>query len=244
MASATSPTPADLRALLRLSHVLHTSADGAARKKILLAQLGELLGASCAVSVVTLVALPSRHYTPVSVVRHGQTRPDLPDERMLLRCLRAADTSARRAQRAGPDRSSTPWRTLDSLSRRLHAFRLHHCLWCEPPDCEIRIVACLCFERAPESRRRFTARERTLLHIAHSEQSWIYESDLLLATRGGMAVSPRQRQVLDYLLAGHSEKQIAEKLRLSRNTVHHHVKALHRHFGVSSRSELLARWVK
>jgi DNA-binding CsgD family transcriptional regulator len=244
MASATSPTPADLRALLRLSHVLHTSADGAARKKILLAQLGELLGASCALSVVTLVALPSRRPTPISVIRHGNSRPDATDERMLLRCLRAADTSARAARRAGVDRSASLWRHVDSLYRRSHAFRLHHCLWCEPPDCEVRIVACLCFERPPEQRRSFTARERTLLHIAHSEQSWIYQGDLLLATRGGMAVSPRQRQVLDYLLAGHSEKQIAEKLRLSPNTVHHHVKALHRHFGVSTRSELLARWVK
>ena len=58
-----------------------------------------------------------------------------------------------------------------------------------------------------------------------------------------LALSPRQRDVLELLLNGDSEKQIAVKLKLSQNTVHHHVKAIHRHFRVSSRSELLARWV-
>ena len=83
-----------------------------------------------------------------------------------------------------------------------------------------------------------------LLHLAHVEMSWIYQPDLLPATGPAADLSLRQRQTLQYLLAGHSEKEIAEFMRLSRNTVHHHVKALHRHFGVSTRSELLARWVR
>jgi DNA-binding CsgD family transcriptional regulator len=49
---------------------------------------------------------------------------------------------------------------------------------------------------------------------------------------------------LQLLLAGHSEKEVARRLGVSRNTVHHYVKAIHRHFRVSSRSELLARWVR
>ena len=36
---------------------------------------------------------------------------------------------------------------------------------------------------------------------------------------------------------------LAARLSLSPNTVHHYIKAIHRHFRVSSRSELLARWV-
>lgn len=244
MAGATALTPANLRALLRLSHALHTCADGAARKKILLCRLCEILEASCAASVVTLVDLPSRQHTPIAVTRHGEGRLNAPDERMILRCLRAADLSAGAVRRSAPDSSSGSWRHVDTVGRQSRSYRLHHCLWCEPPECQVRIVACLCVERPPETGRPFAARHRMLLQIAHSEQSWIYQGDVLLATRGGMTVSPRQREVLDHLLAGHSEKQIAEKLGLSPNTVHHHIKALHRHFGVSSRSELLARWVK
>jgi len=57
-------------------------------------------------------------------------------------------------------------------------------------------------------------------------------------------LSPRQQQTLTHLLNGDSEKQIAAKLALSRHTVHVYVKGLYRHFGASSRGELLARWVK
>jgi DNA-binding CsgD family transcriptional regulator len=57
------------------------------------------------------------------------------------------------------------------------------------------------------------------------------------------ALSPRAQQTLDLLLAGDSEKQIAGKLKLSRHTVHIYVKALYRGFGVSSRGELLSRFI-
>jgi len=57
-------------------------------------------------------------------------------------------------------------------------------------------------------------------------------------------LSPRHVQTLERLLAGDSEKQIAIRLQLSRNTVHVYVTALYRHFNVSSRGELLARFVR
>jgi len=58
------------------------------------------------------------------------------------------------------------------------------------------------------------------------------------------SLPPRLRQTLDLLLRGDSEKQIARKLELSPHTVHVYVKSLYRKFEVSSRGELLARWVK
>jgi DNA-binding NarL/FixJ family response regulator len=58
------------------------------------------------------------------------------------------------------------------------------------------------------------------------------------------SISPRMRQTLQMLLDGDSEKQIAHKLSLSKHTVHVYVKALYRHYEVSSRGELLARWVR
>ena len=244
MAGARGPTSADLRALLRLSHALHISTDGSARKELLVSQLAQLVRAGCAVSVVTQVDLRSGRQTPVSIVRHGQGRLQYPNERLFSRCLRAVDRSWATARRVRDDQTGIVWRHAGWIPARAAATHLVHCLWCDPPDCQARIVTCLCVERAPDVRQPFTGRERALLHIAHTEASWIYQGDVLLATRGGMSVSPRQRQVLDYLLAGHGEKQIADKLRLSPNTVHHHIKALHRHFGVSTRSELLAKWVK
>jgi DNA-binding CsgD family transcriptional regulator len=61
--------------------------------------------------------------------------------------------------------------------------------------------------------------------------------------RGGEPLSPRERQTLELLLAGHAEKQVASQLRISRHTVHVYVKSLYKRFGVNSRGELLARWV-
>jgi DNA-binding NarL/FixJ family response regulator len=57
-------------------------------------------------------------------------------------------------------------------------------------------------------------------------------------------LSPRMQQTLERLLAGDSEKQIAHRLGVSRNTIHVYVKALYRGFEVNSRGELLARFVQ
>ncbi|HLL90747.1 MAG TPA: LuxR C-terminal-related transcriptional regulator, partial [Tepidisphaeraceae bacterium] len=59
----------------------------------------------------------------------------------------------------------------------------------------------------------------------------------------GHELSHRQRQTLDRLLAGRSEKQVAADLGLSRHTVHVHVKSLYKAFGVNSRHELLAKFI-
>lgn len=51
----------------------------------------------------------------------------------------------------------------------------------------------------------------------------------------------RQAEVLTGLVAGHSEKEIAQHLGLSPHTVHDHVKALYRRFQASGRADLVAR---
>ena len=52
--------------------------------------------------------------------------------------------------------------------------------------------------------------------------------------------APRVAQTLGLLLEGGSEKEVAQQLGISRNTVHVYVQSLYRHFGVSSRAELMA----
>jgi DNA-binding NarL/FixJ family response regulator len=56
-------------------------------------------------------------------------------------------------------------------------------------------------------------------------------------------LTPRVQQTLIRMLAGDSEKEVAHHLGVSRHTVHVYVKALYRHFDVSSRGELLAHFV-
>ena len=59
-----------------------------------------------------------------------------------------------------------------------------------------------------------------------------------------LKLSPRLRQTLAYLLEGDSEKQVADRLRLSHDTTHQYVTALYRHFGVGSRAQLMAHVLK
>jgi len=68
-----------------------------------------------------------------------------------------------------------------------------------------------------------------------------------LSLRGQLSkegLTSRQRQTLDLLLDGLSEKQVANTLGLSKATIHDYIVQLHRHFVVSSRGELLSYFIK
>jgi pSer/pThr/pTyr-binding forkhead associated (FHA) protein len=56
-------------------------------------------------------------------------------------------------------------------------------------------------------------------------------------------LSDAQRRVLDHLLTGLQEKEVACKLDISPNTVHSHVTVIYRTLEVSSRAELLALFI-
>lgn len=56
-------------------------------------------------------------------------------------------------------------------------------------------------------------------------------------------LSDREREVLARLMSGDNEKQAAIHLKISRHTVHDHVKQLYRRLEVSSRGELLSLFV-
>jgi pSer/pThr/pTyr-binding forkhead associated (FHA) protein len=57
------------------------------------------------------------------------------------------------------------------------------------------------------------------------------------------SLSPGQVQVVTLLLRGLGEKEVAERLCLSRHTVHTHVKQIYRVLDVQSRSQLLAKYL-
>ncbi|MBI1337850.1 MAG: hypothetical protein GC164_12940 [Phycisphaera sp.] len=68
--------------------------------------------------------------------------------------------------------------------------------------------------------------------------------ELFLAGDATQSLSPRHQTVLNCLIAGDSEKQVAYRLGISQHTVHNYVKAIYKHFEVSSRAELLARFIR
>ena len=98
----------------------------------------------------------------------------------------------------------------------------------------------------------FTREERDLVQIFHIEAGWLAASrapalvaaaavdPALEARRASLA--PRARDVLDALLTGAADKEIAVRLHISPHTVRQYVKAIYRQFEVSSRGELAARW--
>jgi DNA-binding CsgD family transcriptional regulator len=84
----------------------------------------------------------------------------------------------------------------------------------------------------------FTPRDRLIVELLHGELTRDWQRAQGQAPR----LTPRQRQVLDGLASGASEKELAHQLGLSAHTLHDHVKAVHRAYRVRSRGELLARW--
>lgn len=93
--------------------------------------------------------------------------------------------------------------------------------------------------------RDFSARDRAMVLEAHVEIAPLVGRSLArFSDPRPSALAPRVRQVLKCLLEGDSDKQVAARLGISRYTVNQYVKVIFQHFGVESRPELLARWIK
>ena len=90
----------------------------------------------------------------------------------------------------------------------------------------------------------FDDRERCIVHLVIGQIDWLHRANTdIPGAEQVTALSPRERQVLLLLLGGDSRKQIALKLGISEHTVTDYIKALHRRFDVSSRGELLAKFM-
>jgi DNA-binding CsgD family transcriptional regulator len=85
--------------------------------------------------------------------------------------------------------------------------------------------------------RGFGERERRVVEVFQEVSGWLHHRP----PPAPADLPPRLRDTLAALAEGLSEKQVAERLRLSPHTVHEYTKALYRRFGVQSRAELLAR---
>jgi DNA-binding CsgD family transcriptional regulator len=110
----------------------------------------------------------------------------------------------------------------------------------ELPRRSRRFSAIIFFRIAP--RPAFTEREKNILLFSHPVLADICAARFRRRPEHAAALSPRLRETLRHLSAGANERVIARKMNLSYHTVHDYVKALHSHFGVSSREDLIARW--
>jgi DNA-binding NarL/FixJ family response regulator len=63
-------------------------------------------------------------------------------------------------------------------------------------------------------------------------------------SEASQTLTPRQHEVLALLVAGKSNREIAEAMDLSENTVKVHLAAIYRVLGVSSRTEALLEGLK
>jgi len=93
-------------------------------------------------------------------------------------------------------------------------------------------------------REPFSTRAGQLVEIVMRNIGWIHRAGgEISAGRTAISLTPREREVLLFLLRGDSQKMIASKLGISHHTVGDYLKQLHRHFNVSSRGELLGRFI-
>jgi DNA-binding CsgD family transcriptional regulator len=212
--------PIETRLMLRLANCLHSTHDPIVRKQHLLRGLCELVHGAAGACMVTQLDEVSRRPSVISEAKYPASAECPP------RPLNSLDAPAQASQPAA--RNGNDIQILQSIVQLS----------------DLPVSATIQLYRIGPSARRFTDRAHGLTNLFHKEMSWIYQADVVLISPNAMSLSPRARQTLELLLSGLGEKQIASQLRLSPNTVHHYVKSIHRHFGVSSRSELLARWVE
>jgi len=87
--------------------------------------------------------------------------------------------------------------------------------------------------------RPFSEEERNAVEFFHEQLAHLDQRTP--RRRGDPRLTPRERDVLDALLRGSSEKQVAAELGMSPQTVHGRVKSIYLAYGVTSRSELLVK---
>ena len=93
--------------------------------------------------------------------------------------------------------------------------------------------------------RDFTPTQKRLVELAVAAVAPLVGGALAgFADPSPSELPPRTRQVLKCLLEGDGDKQVAARLGIAVLTVNQHTKRIYAHFGVRSRAELLARWVR
>jgi DNA-binding CsgD family transcriptional regulator len=250
----------DISALLKLANELHELAPNpVVRQEHMLRSLAKILGASVGVSLLGRAGPPSapERMELCMLVYHGledpahrraaneyfrTMLPNNPVRGVLVKLSARESPATYRREQLVDDRVfyRSPY-----FEQRHQAMGVDHSIYSVMSFDGSRLMTGMAMYRSIGDRRRFTDRERSLMRMFHSQAQWLYECEPPGDGSPVMVVlSPRQKQTLRLLLGGDAEKQIATKLSLSRHTVHEHVKAIYRSIGVSSRGELLAKFLR
>lgn len=100
------------------------------------------------------------------------------------------------------------------------------------------------FDR-PRGEDPFSERDRQLLHLLFASIHPLLRS--FCQSKGYLPdqteLTPREQDVLEFLLGPHSEKEIADILGLSTSWLHEVVISIYRKFNVRSRPELMSKWL-
>ncbi len=95
------------------------------------------------------------------------------------------------------------------------------------------------------ARTAFSERERMIVHVLFQQVDWLHRDGGEVETREvSVELTPRERQIVNLLLNGESRDSIAAQLGLSRYTINAYFRDIYRHFGVSARTELMARFIR
>lgn len=93
--------------------------------------------------------------------------------------------------------------------------------------------------------RDFSRWDRSIVLEAHAVVSLLVDGALARFHEPSPAgLAPRARQVLGCLLEGDGDQRIAARPKLTTFSVNQYTKLIFRHFGLSSRRELLARGIR
>jgi DNA-binding CsgD family transcriptional regulator len=160
----------------------------------------------------------------------SRTEPDLDPSDESIATLSAASFTRERQDLA----SDTAWYRSDMYNEHYRPAGIDHYLVSHLRIPELGAAHYVILFKGLRD-RRFTGRDRAIVHCLHRELGEAWRA-------ANQAMLPRRlRQTLEWLELGASEKEVADHLGISQQTVHAYCKGLHKRFGVRSRGELLAR---
>jgi DNA-binding NarL/FixJ family response regulator len=241
-----SVTWQDARAIFRLLDELkQLRHDALTWRRHLLTELSTLVGAQVGLAAEApegRMLDPSSHVGSVDVGWESgaersawmqvceRTEPELDPSDVRIASLGVGSYTLRRQELAA-DRG---WYSSVIFNEHYRPARINHYLLSMLHVPEHRAMHYVFLFKA-HSDRPFTEREQQLVHHLHGELGELWRV-------ASQARFPRRlQQTLLLLQAGYGEKEVAERLGLSPQTVHDYCKALHKRLNVRSRAELLAR---
>jgi DNA-binding CsgD family transcriptional regulator len=148
--------------------------------------------------------------------------------------------------------SDASWYGSEYFDRHRRNEGLDDCIICAVPlPGNKPFLSAVCLNRLESSPEPFSIADCDTVELMHAEFRWACVSHPLEPenwlepeqSKPQIEVPPRFRRVLVRMLAGDSEKQIAQTLALSRHTIHEYIRSLYRELGVSSKGELMAKFV-